>query len=342
MITFHVVYTAESTISLLPFAFSLLRSPAARFLFVDNGCDPDESRRLQSVADSEPRFSYYRLPFSEVVRHGLALDHLLERSTDPLFAILDSDVMATGDFLSELAERPSGCGAICSAWPIWIEDDEAVCAASQTFVGGPYRKLSDGTEVGGTGCAIYDRAALQTALRQIPAGLSNQTFHALGDGVRVSLAERGWNCIRFGTARVAHLQLVLQGNPIVNRHCAHLHHIGGVSHISDVAPHGLSAKLRRLASLLFRGDGSAASNLATNVKRRFSEDGREQAGTYMRKRKVVLHAGVTMEAIRRGDPPPATLPTGSSEVDARFALFLEALVRDYPAQCAQLSSVYRT
>ncbi len=342
MTTFHIVYTAGTIASLLPFAFSLLRSPAARFLLVDNGCGPDESQCLRSVADSEPRFSYYRLPFPDVAPHGTALDHLLERCTERFFAILDSDIMATGDFLSELADRPTRFGAICSAWPIWIEDGESVCAASQTFVGGPYRQLSDGTEVGGTGCAIYDRTALEDALGQVRAGLSNQTSHALGDELRLSFQKRGWNCIRFGTARVAHLQLVLQGNPIINRHSDHLHHIGGVSHTSDVAPTSLPSKLRRVASLFLRGDRSPASNLVSNVNRRFSESGRKQASTYLRKRKVVLHAEAAMDALRCGDPPPTTPPTGSPEVNGRLALFLESLVRDYPDQCERLSSVTRT
>ena len=203
MTTFHVVYTAGTIDLLLPFAFSLLQSPTARFVLVDNGCLSEESEQMRRVADAEKRISYYRLPFEHVVRHGVALDHLFERSNEPQFAIIDSDILATGDFLAELEYAPGTCGGVCSGWPVWIEDGESTCSREQPFLGGPYRTLADGTAGGGTSCAIYDRAALGAALREIEAGLGNRVSSELGDDLRSAFSARGWHFERYGTARIA-------------------------------------------------------------------------------------------------------------------------------------------
>ncbi len=333
MTTFHVVYTAGTTEILLPFAWSLLQSHGARFLLVDNGCAPAESARMQQAANAENRFSYYRLPFDRVVRHGIALDHLLARSDESTFAIIDSDILATGDFLAELEDRPSTCGAICTGWPVWIEDDEAICDPAQPFLGGPYRALADGTAAGGTGCAIYDRAALRAALEVIGAGLRNRLAGSLPAKVRRAFAARGWNFARYGTARVAHLELVRQGNPIVNRDCTLLHHLGGLSHTTDIAFPRATQKWKRTASLLMRGERSPAINFMTNVKRRLTPEGRRQARTYARKKRVVVQASAWMDSLRRGEPLPPAMPTGSAEVNSRFERTREALTRDYPALC---------
>ncbi|NNE08122.1 MAG: hypothetical protein HKN20_06125 [Gemmatimonadetes bacterium] len=341
MTTFHVVYTAGTTELLLPFAFSLLQSPSARFLLVDNGCSPEESDRMRLTANAEERFSYYRLPFDRVVRHGIALDHLFERSDESTFAIIDSDILASGDFLTELEDRPPACGAVCTGWPVWIEDREAICGASQPFLGGPYRTLADGTAVGGTGCAIYDRGALQAALKTIGAGFRNRMSRSLDGGARDAFAARGWRFTRYGTARVAHLELVRQGNAIVNRDCAQLHHLGGLSHTADITPRGSTRKWKRTAALLMRGERSAAINLVTNVKRRLTVEGRRQAGVYARKKRVVMQVSAWMQSLRRGKRAEEAVPTGSAEVDTRFSLMRAALGDRYPALCDRVRALER-
>lgn len=331
MTEFHIVYTAGTVRALLPLAFSLLQSPAARFLLVDNGCEPEESELMRRAADSEERFSYYRLPFGNTVRHGVALDHLFARSDDPHFAIIDSDIFATGDFLAELEDRPPASGGVCSGWPVWIEDSESVCTRDQVFLGGPYRTLADGTPGGGTSCALYDRPAMQSALDVIEVGLSNQIAGALGNDLRSALATYGWSFERYGTARIAHLQLFRQGNPVVNRDCSLLHHLGGLSHTADVTPGRVTQRIGHLAALFTRGNRSLAVNLLTNVKRRFSASGQRQSRIYARKKIVVTQVSAWMRSLDCREPLLPAAPTGSDEVDVRLGRLRDALGRYYPA-----------
>lgn len=338
MTTFHVIYVGGTTARLLPLAFSLLRAPGARFVLVDNDGAPEESRQLRCVADSEPRFSYYRLPFAGTVRHGAALDHLLERGSEPTFAILDSDVLASGDFLADLARPPAGWGALCTGWPVWIEDGEAVCDDDQPFAGGPYRVLRDGTAIGGTSCTVYDRGALRAALRGVPRGLANQTAVDLDAPTLAAFRARGWRFTRFGTARVAHLRLVLQSRPVINRDSAHLHHIGGVSHAGD----GAGRTLRRAAQTMLRGPRTPIANLVANVVRRLGRRGRARSRTYRRKDAVVAHVAALMEALRDGHAPPPPIPTGSAEVDRRLGALTRALIQDYPGHCERVRTLAGT
>jgi hypothetical protein len=164
---------------------------------------------------------------------------------------------------------------------------------------------------------------------------------SLGPEVRDAFAARDWRFARYGTARVAHLELARQGNEIVNRDCAHLHHLGGLSHTADITPQRMTQKWKRTADLFLRGERSAAINLATNVRRRLAFEGRRQAGVYARKKRVFVQVSAWIQSLRRGERVPEAAPTGSAEVDARFSRMRAALESRYPALCDRVRTLER-
>ncbi len=337
-VRFHVVYMPGTVSALLPLALSLLREPGADFVLVDNGCEPAESEAIAQLAEAEDRFDWLRLPDEQPVRHGVALDRLLrggdrEDGAGARFGILDSDVLASGPFLAGLSDAlDQGAGAACSGWPVWLADADSVVSPDQTFLGGPYRVLADGTEVGGTSCALYDREALDRALEAIGCGLANRTREELGPSLREGLVRHGWGFERFGTARIAHLQLIRQGDPIRNVECDRLHHLGGVSHTGD---HGRRQAARRL----LRGPGPPTRNLLTNLGRRLRPSERARSLIYRRKERVLAEATAMLSELAAGRTAPAPVASGSAEVDARFGRLRASFVRDYPGYRQRLAEI---
>ncbi len=329
MTTLYVVYARGTVAALLPLALSLLRAPGARFVLVDNACTPEESRQLSRLAASEERFAYHRLPLAEPADHGTALNHLVSESDEQHFGIVDSDVLATGDFVTELLPKLETSAAACGGWPVWLADAESVCADLRGFLGGPYRTLADGTEVGGTSCALYDRLELAQALQALPRGLARQSAEDLPAPVRAAFGSRGWDFHRFGTARAAHLYLLATGNSVANVDLSTLHHIGGVSHVGDLVRTQVARKMAR-------GPRAPFLNFLASLGRRAGSRGRERAGAYRRKKQVLAYVDALLTALRDGHPPPAPPATGSEEVDERVGALVRALVADYRGFCERV------
>src|SRR5437764_3121301 len=91
---------------LLPLALSLLQAPEVRIRLVANGCHADEVEFLRAATEIDERLSLYVLPQQNPVEHGRALNHLFQRFDEPRFAFIDSDVVASGDFMAGLLPIP--------------------------------------------------------------------------------------------------------------------------------------------------------------------------------------------------------------------------------------------
>ena len=230
MITFNVVFTPGTPARLLAFAVSLLQGTGVRVRLVANGCGPEDVERLSDAAQTDERISHLVLPNSHTVEHGVALNHLFEAfPDDPEFAFADSDVIASGDFMEQLWPMGPGQAAVFSAPPVWATDDDGVVPPRWPLLSGRLRVLQDGTAVGGTYLAIYDRAATEPIWRTAPRGFGIHHRHAVPRALTRALAQRGWRFRYFDTCRLVNVQLLLAGYELDNRAIPELHHVGGFS-----------------------------------------------------------------------------------------------------------------
>ena len=335
MISFHIIYTPGTIDRLLPLATTLLQAGEAGFILVDNACESTESRKLEALAATEPRYSYSRMPGHQTRTHGDVLNHLLARCTEPWFGVLDSDVLASGDFVPDLGLPGDGCAGIFAAAPVWRIPALSAVDPHSPFLGGPVSTLMDGTPIGATPCAVYDREALQAAVSKLPLGLCNgPASRLLPRGMKNELRARGWSFRRFGTARLAHLRLLLDDFSLVNVETRHLHHIGGISHEGEIAHAPLGKRLRRFSDRMLHGSHGPLVNAILNaptVLQRLTPDEERQAGI---RRLLTRHAGQTLDRLcaeRAVEAPPIT---GVPEVDGRYHALHEAVVKSYPGGSA--------
>ena len=332
MIDFHVIYTPGTVDQLLPFAVTLLQAEAARFTLVDNGCSPAETECLRRLAATDGRFSYLRLPGERMQRHGDALRFLVSRSEDRWFATLDSDIIASGDFLAGLDLPGRGCAGVFTAPPVWLLPVSARATRSSPFLGGPVNELPDETVVGATAAAIYDRERLLGAMSRLPSGLLNGSSRCvLPPGMDVELRARDWYFRRFGTARVAHLRLLLDGHSLCNIDLDCLHHIGGVSHRDEQRRVPLKKRLRRFTDRMLHGEHAPLVNLAINSRTVLQHRSAEQESQEAVRRVVTSHVLELMTKLREGGPIPVVPDTGDQVVNERLMALCQALGELYPA-----------
>ena len=337
-ITFNVIFTRGSPERLLPFAWSLLRGSGVHVRLVANGCDTSDVDVLRRAADRDDRLAVYVLPRRGVIEHGLALNHLFDAHPDePLFAFADSDVLATGDFVPRLLPLGDGQAGAFSAPPVWaIGAEDAVAPSGGPFLAGRMRELPDGTPVGGTYFAIYDRAMVEPAVRAAPRGFAIHHRQMLAPPVRGALAERGWDYPMLDTGRVVNLLLLLDGRRLENHDVPELHHVGGFSN-ADFG--GASATLRRLAQMLVSKE---ARSLGIRDRARLRSAGRTvREQPYFeritaRRTAVPPYARAVLDALIAGAPLPPPLRTGTDEVDRQVEALVEALAVHYPEGRARL------
>src|SRR4051794_11198901 len=226
-VTFNVIYSAGSAKRLLPFAESLLQGAGVRVRTVSNGCGADEVEWLRAASRRDERVSTYVLPFATSVDHGSALNHLFESFDEPVFAFADSDVLAAGDFVDDLFSAAPGTAAVFTAPPAWLTDAEARLPEGETFLDGRHFRLRDGTPIGGSYVAAYERRPLELVWERAPRGFGITRRSLLDRRLRAELSSRGWSFRAFDTGRVLNLLLLLEGHRLDNRIVPELHHVGG-------------------------------------------------------------------------------------------------------------------
>ncbi len=334
MVTFNVIYTPGTAALLLPFTLSLLQSPAIRIRLVANGCEAKDAALLASTAARHERISHVVLPTQAVMEHGAALDHLFSTFPEPHFAIVDSDVIASGDFLPHLLPLVPGQAAVFAASPVWVTDEETVVPPGCSFIGGRQRVLADGTPVGNTYLAIYDRAALEPLWRAAPRGFGTHDRSMLAREAQASLAERGWRYRFFDTSRLLNLQLLLAGYRIENRDVPELHHVGGMSGAGfPWRPETARDSLRAILAILRSGDERRLQRLTDGAAHRLYmiRSRRDPRHRRMNERRglVLAHVHTALDALLGRVSAPPRLRTDSAAVDRRVAALVAALEAQY-------------
>ncbi len=248
---FHIIYTPNTVRTLLPFVETLLRWSDCAYCLVSNGCDDEEMSLLRTRCAGEPRLRWRSLPWPRKVEHGQALNFLFAASNEPSFCFMDSDILATGDFMAELLPAMSGAAGLFSAWPITIKAEERMLSDACSFIGGRHSHTADGRCLGGSYFAIYERAALACALAQAPDGFNRGYWAQLPRRMRQFLRKIGQERRFYDTGRVLNLFLQQQGGALRVHDCAALLHLGSYSIYAGSAQRTVP-RWRRLAQAVLR------------------------------------------------------------------------------------------
>lgn len=333
--TFNVVFVSGTVERLLPFTLSLLQqSAAARFRLVDNGCSASDEHLLRMAKERFERLSYFRTPGDSPIEHGAALNAVYHAFEEPYFAMIDSDVCASGEFLTELVPLPRGCVARFSASPVWATDDDTVAVPGCTWIGARQRVLHTGSVVGNTYFAIYDRAALEAVWARAPLGFQVQDRYMLSPELRRDLGARGWGFTTFDTSRLLNLLLLIEGGRLENCEIPTLHHVGGFSgvarrRITESPPELLT----RLLKIIRSGDKARSLRIWDGFRHRvfMRRSRRRPAHREMneRRRLVSEHLSDVLRVLSSGDAVPSLPATGSSQVDTKLAALVKTLEQMY-------------
>ncbi len=255
---FNIIFTPGTVKYFRLFVLSLLRHSDLDFRLVSNGCATDEFHLLRDFAEANGRLSVTALPGQKMVEHFEALNHLHARyPDDDPFCFIDSDIRATGDFMSDLDHFSELRQATFSALPLWVEDPVWRPGLKMQ---GRYTRASDGSCLGSSYFAIYNRPALDSFMSKSGIDFSRYKWENLPKDIQQNLNDAAMSAKKHDTAKVLNVLFQQEGNTVEYRGSAHLLHVGGLSWIIS--------KAQLLAPLLPKGGLPPQVELAAKIQTR--------------------------------------------------------------------------
>jgi len=227
---FNIVYTPGTVRFLHFFAFSLLRRLNCSFRLAANGCSPEEIHLLRRMCGRYPdRAELLRLPFHEVVTHGQALSYLQSLERSDHFCFMDSDILATGDFLSDITPLVGRYAGVFSGTPLWCRDEEQILPEAFPFMVGRYNRTDKDVCLGSTFLAVYDNRVLAQVIQATGINFEWRSWPDIPSRCRDQLTRMGLARREYDVGKLLNLLLLGQGEHLVHVESPHLHHIGGMS-----------------------------------------------------------------------------------------------------------------
>jgi len=228
-LTFNIVYIPGSVRYLRLFALSLLNSADCSFRLISNGCGPDEARLLRDFCGCSPRMEFLALPYGGMVSHGRALSCLQSQERSAYFCFMDSDILATGQFLNEFVPCVDQYAGVFSCPPVWCTAEDQVLSPTFQRMAGRYNWTESGVCLGSSYFAIYDNRVLTSLFRSTGIDFRRYLWDELSLAQCSELAGMGLKMDLYDTGKVVNLLLLCRGHELVFKESPTLKHVGGIS-----------------------------------------------------------------------------------------------------------------
>jgi hypothetical protein len=240
---FNIIYTPGTVKPLSLFIPSLLKWSNCTYRLVSNGCLPPERRFLAQLCQDNPRLTYWAIPTKNALAHGQALNYLHAKSRSEYFCFMDSDIFATGDFLSQLT--PEQYAGIFSGTSIWTTTEDEILPESFKIMSGMHTRTDKGHCLGSSFFAIYNNQILTQFMQSTGIGFEEFRWHEIPSLFQQQLTAMGLTKESYDTGKVLNLLLLNQGEQMIYLDSPCLCHIGAISFIpfQKKATPGIKTKL---------------------------------------------------------------------------------------------------
>jgi hypothetical protein len=231
-LTFNIVCTPGSAQYAAFFVLSLCKWSTCSFRLVANGCAPDEMRVLESACNRDAALEFLALPTKSTVPHGQALSFLQMQERSDVFCFVDSDILATSDFLSGLIPYLGPYAGVFSASPVWLTDEETILPAAFQRMAGRYSRTDGNVCLGSSYFAIYDNRVLTRTIQSTGIGFNRYEWADIPNEYQSQLAQMGLRKAGYDTGKLLNLLLLNQGERLLFQESPALQHIGGISTVA--------------------------------------------------------------------------------------------------------------
>jgi len=332
----NIIYTPGTVKYLSFFIWSLLKWSDCSFHLVSNGCHPAEQRYLQNLCAQDKRLEYRAMPTKTSLPHGQVLNYLQAINQLDYFCFIDSDIFATGDFLTEIMLQLKNYAGTFSGMPIWVKQEEETLPHDFRHMVGTFNRTDKGDCIGSTYVALYDNRALTEIMQSTGISFEEYHWHEIPREIQEKLSNLGLQKDSYDTAKVINLLLLAQGSKLRNLELPNLCHIGGTSFQVHYDNQTLGLK-RRLLNQLMRTKLAAPLEAIQQRRTTASYQKRYQASPEaelhlnrqqrsQQRNPVRQYLLLLLNALFQGATLPPLPSTGDQEIDNRLSTTKEQLL----------------
>lgn len=225
----NIIFIKETVLALQPFLNSLLDLANVSFRIISNGCNRDEEKILINLCNNSEKLIFLSMNSSEVIEHGIVLDHLLNIETTDFFSFMDSDIFATGPISYSDILPAENEVAISTCLPIWHTTADLTMPKTYKIMGGRFIQDTEDRTLGCTYLASYRCLELRELINTMGLSFKHCKQHELPPKVPPILKKIGLDKSIYDTAKVINILLQEQGHKLTQRNIDNLVHIGGFS-----------------------------------------------------------------------------------------------------------------
>ena len=335
-IEINIIYTPGTVKDFSFFVQSLLKWTPASFRLVSNGCLAPEQRYLAKLCRLDPRLEFRVIPTKSSLPHGQALNYLQALTLDDHFCFMDSDIFATGDFVSEIMPFQSDHDGVFGGMPIWVKAAEEILPAGFRSMTGMFNRTADGLTLGSTFFAVYNNRRLTRIMQSTGVGFEEYRWAEIPTDVQKQINALGLAIDSYDTGKILNLLLLSNGGKLINLDIPSLRHIGGASFqvLYDDRPKSIKRRLvemlpgpwlqgavarlrnsRSIAGYRARYAGAPEVEFQLNANQRM-----------LRRNPVRQYFLRLLNALLQGAPPLPPLITGEDETDAKARIVRDHLL----------------
>lgn len=239
-ITCHILYLPGLVREQALFLLSLLEHSPCRFHLHGNGLGREEADFLRQLAAGHERLTFSVVSGEgEILIHGTAVQRIWREHHHPgarLFAMLDSDVLATGPWLQELVRLASTHAGVFAGGSSWRDPDGSIWHGDPAHpIYGRQVSTSHGLVIGGGHLAIYHASVLNRMEQLGHLEFHRSRWDDLPAAEQRAYTKLGVRAPFYDSCKLLNLRLHLQGYELARHDPDHLIHLEGMSGVHLIA-----------------------------------------------------------------------------------------------------------
>ncbi|MBF0232541.1 MAG: glycosyltransferase family 2 protein [Desulfamplus sp.] len=322
----NIIYSPGVVKFLSFFVWSLLKWSDCSFRLVANGCLPPERRFLKKFCEQDDRLEFWCIPTKGHLAHGEAINYLHALTHGDYFCFMDSDIIATGEFLTQPISYLDSHTGVFTGTPLWIKSEEEILSPSFQIVSGHHQVTENAIPLGSTYFALYDNKKLTTVIQNTGVGFQRYVWEEIPHPFQSQLTKAGLSRKVYDTGKLLNFLLFVHNEPLIFFNSNTLSHLGGVGirafhnkpkgwkhRLLDRLPAKLSDRLKHFhfnISFLNKTKGMSISDI--ELKAIFEQ--RQQHRDTVR-----YFFWQLLVALFKRESVPSTPITGDYEIDAKVS-----------------------
>ncbi|MEQ9423290.1 MAG: glycosyltransferase family A protein [Cyclobacteriaceae bacterium] len=234
-LTINIIYVKGSVNALLPLFDSLLKNSQCQFQIISNACTQDELRSLNAYCQrNSERVKLLDLMVTTIMPHHEVINVLLENETSDWFCFMDSDCLATGDFLGEWLFGMDESQALFTGFPIWYDyENFKVIPHNYKVLFGEYCESHNGVKFGITYCACYRTTILKQVMKEFGITFQRYLWQNIPRSIQNQLMSAELRKEFYDTGKLINILMVLGGAKFKVNESHSLIHLGGISQLAE-------------------------------------------------------------------------------------------------------------